>query len=239
MDSAKRIRHPSGADAAVQRDYGSGNAALPPPPSPRLSSLMRMRKYMASRGFAALALALVVSACRDSTGPGLTGDFSGDVTGDQTKSLEGDAFFSFGSVFGEPETGFALLLLEGSALGDNDDFIIIGREQEGRPAVGTYPIADQDGTPAASEFTATWFPATGENVDGQFFSTGGTVTITSSSSRRLRGSFQFDAIATLDSDPETFLEAAETGSFDAVSVDENRNPDTRITTVSLRRAAAR
>lgn len=200
---------------------------------------MRMRKYMASRGFAALALALVVSACRDSTGPGLTGDFSGDVTGDQTKSLEGDAFFSFGSVFGEPETGFALLLLEGSALGDNDDFIIIGREQEGRPAVGTYPIADQDGTPAASEFTATWFPATGENVDGQFFSTGGTVTITSSSSRRLRGSFQFDAIGTLDSDPETFLEVTVTGSFDAVFVDENGNPVTRITNVSLRRAAAR
>jgi hypothetical protein len=198
-----------------------------------------MRKYLASRGIAALALAVVVSACSDSTGPRLTGDFSGDVTGDQTKSLEGDAFFSFGSIFGEPETGFALLLLEGSALGDNDDFIIIGREQEGRPAVGTYQIADQNGTPTASQFIATWFPATGEDVDGEFFSTGGTVTITSSSSRRLRGTFEFDATGTLNSDPESVLDVTVTGSFDAVFVDENGNPVSRISNVTLRRAAIR
>ena len=194
---------------------------------------------MASRGIAVLALALVVGACSDdSTGPGLTGDFTANVTGEQTKSLEGDAFFSFGSIFGDPGTGFALLLLEGSALGDNDDFIIIGRQQEGRPPVGTYPIADQDGAPAASEFIATWFPATGETVDGEFFSTGGSVTITSSSSRRLRGTFQFDATGTLDANPTTLLDVSISGSFDAVFVDENGNPVSRITSVSVRRSVA-
>ena len=75
--------------------------------SPRHHHFMRMRKQMALRGIAAVALAFVVAGCSDSTGPGLTGDFDANVTGDQTKSLEGDAFFSFGSVFGEPETGFA------------------------------------------------------------------------------------------------------------------------------------
>src|SRR5688572_21628394 len=209
---------------------------LAPPPSPRLSSLMRMRKYMASRGFAALALALVVSACRDSTGPGLTGDFSGDVTGDQTKSLEGDAFFSFGSVFGEPETGFALLLLEGSALGENDDFILIGRSSDARPGVGTYDIVDSEGSPTASEFVAIWFPATGEEIDGEFVSTGGTLTITSSTSRRLRGTFEFDATGTMCDNP-TLMDVTISGDFDAVFVDENGSPVSRITRVSITRAA--
>ena len=194
---------------------------------------------MASRGIAALALALLIGACGDdSTGPGLTGDFTGNVTGDQTKSLRGDAFFSFGSIFGEPETGFALLLLEGSALGDNDDLIIIGREQEGRPAVGTYPIADQEGPPAPSEFVASWFPATGEEIDGQFTSTGGSVTITSSTSRRLRGTFEFEATGTMGDSP-TQLDVTVTGSFDAVFVDENGSPVGRISNVAVRRAAVR
>lgn len=194
---------------------------------------------MAFRSVAALALALFIGACdNDSTGPGLTGNFTGNVTGEHTKSLRGDAFFGFGSVFGEPEDGFGLLLLEGSALGDNDDFIVIGREAPGRPAVGTYEIADQDGTPTASQFVAAWFPATGENVDGNFYSTGGTVTITSSSTRRIRGTFEFDAIGSFDSDIENLLDVTVTGSFDAVLVDEN-GPVTRVTNVSFRRAAAR
>ena len=193
---------------------------------------------MAARSIAAIAFAIVVGACSDSTGPGLTGDFSGNVTGDQTKSLEGDAFFSFGSVFGDPEAGFALLLLEGSALGDNDDFIIIGRQQQGRPAVGTYPIVGQEGAPEPAEFVAGWFPATGEEVDGEFASTGGSITISTSTSRRLRGSFEFDAIGTMGEDP-TPLEVTITGTFDAVFVDENGSPVGRIGNVSVKRAAAR
>ena len=197
---------------------------------------MRMRKQMALRGIAALALALVVGGCSDSTGPGLTGDFDANVTGDQTKSLEGDAFFSFGSVFGEPETGFALVLLEGSAFGNNDDFILIGRSSEDRPGVGTYDIVDSEGNPTASEFVAIWFPATGEDIDGEFVSTGGTLTVTSSTSRRLRGSFEFDATGTMGENP-TLLDVTIRGDFDAVFVNENGSPVSRISNVSITRAA--
>lgn len=214
-------------------------------PRPRLpytqlgTIIMRMRKHMALRTVAALALVLVAAACdNDSTGPGLTGDFSGNVSGEHTKSLRGDAFFGLGSIFGEPEAGFGLLLLEGSALGDNDDFIVIGREAPGRPGVGTYQIVDEQGTPTESEFVAAWFPATGEDVDGNFYSTGGTVTITSSSTKRLRGNFEFDATGSFDSDLETLLDVTVTGTFDAVLIDEN-GPVTRVTNVSVRRAAVR
>ena len=181
------------------------------------------------------ALALVIAACGDSTGPRLTGDFSGNVTGDQTKSLEGDAFFSFGTVFGSP-ANFALLLLEGSALGESDGFIMIVRAQEGRPAVGTYGIVGEDGTPDPAEFVATWFP-TGE-AGGEFVSTGGSVTITSSSSRRLRGTFEFDAVGT-PGDPPTTAEVTITGSFDAVFVNENGSPVSRVSNVSVKPSAAR
>ena len=195
---------------------------------------MRTWKHMA-RGIAATVIALVIGACNDSTGPGLTGDFSANVTGDQTKALEGDAFFSFGTVFGEPESKFALMLLEGGALGESDGFILIAREQEGRPPVGTYAIADAE-APTAAEFLATWFP-TGD-VEGEFISTGGSVTITSSSSRRLRGTFEFDAIGTMGEDP-TQLEVTVAGTFDAVFVNENGSPVPRVSEVRVKRATAR
>ena len=195
---------------------------------------------MALRGIATLALALAAVGCgSDSSGPGLTGEFSGNVTGDHTKSMDGDAFFSLGPVFGEQDAGFSLLLLEGSALGENDDFIIISRAQAGRPSAGTYQIADQDaGAPAASEFIASWFPATGETVDGNFFSTGGTVTITTSSSQRVRGTFEFDAIGTFENDPEAFLDVTVTGEFDAARFGENAQVS-RVTNLTVRRAATR
>ncbi len=197
---------------------------------------MRIRKQLVRRGIALLALGVLVGGCKDSTGPGLTGDFIANVTGDETKSMEGDAFFSFGSVFGEPETGFALVLLEGSAFGENDDLILIGRASEDRPGVGTHEIVDTEGTPESSDFIATWFPATGEDIDGEFLSTGGTITITSSTSRRLRGSFEFDATGTMGEDP-TLLDVTISGDFDAVFVNENGSPVSRISNVRMTRAA--
>ena len=197
---------------------------------------MRSHKHMkAIRSIVVTALAVMVGACSDSTGPGLTGDFSGTVTGDQTKSLEGDAFFSFGTVFGSP-ANFALLLLEGGALGESDGFILIGRGQQDRPAVGTYAIVGEDETPDPAEFVATWFP-TGEE-GGEFVSTSGSVTITSSSSRRLRGTFEFDAVGSAG-DPPALTEITISGSFDAVFVNENGSPVSRISSVTVKRTAVR
>ena len=196
-----------------------------------------MKRLAALRISAVLALSLIVGGCgKDSTGPGLTGDFTASVTGDHTQSLRGDAFFSSGSTIGEFQGGFSLFLLEGSATGVNHDFIIISREQTGRPPVGTYQVVDGSTEPTADKFVAVWFPATGETVDGSFLSTGGTITVTTSTSRRLEGTFTFGAIGVFDDAPETELEVAITGTFDAVFADASGAIVTRITSMAQRPA---
>lgn len=199
-----------------------------------------MQTIGAFRISALLALALAVSGCgKDSTGPGLTGNFNASITGDVTQTLRGDAFFMTGTTTGEFQSGFGLFLIEGSAIGANDDFIIISREQAGRPPVGTYQIADGSTEPTAEQFVALWFPATGENVDGSFVATGGTFTITTSTNRRVAGSFSFGAIGFYETAPETELDVTITGTYDAIFADMDAAMVTRITSVTSRPAAAR
>lgn len=188
---------------------------------------------------ALLALALTVNGCsKDSTGPGLTGDFEASVTGDTTRTLRGDAFFTVGSTSGEFQSGFGLFLLEGSAIGTNDDFIIISREQAGRPPVGSYQVADGSTEPTADKFVALWFPATGDTVDGSFISTGGTLTVTTSTSRRVAGTFNFGAIGFFNSAPETELEVTISGTYDAIFANVQAYVATRITSMTRRPTAA-
>ena len=98
-----------------------------------------------------------------------------------------------------------------------------------------YIIAGEEGPPAPAEFLATWFP-TGE-IDGEFVSTGGSLTITSSSSRRLRGTFDFDAVGS-PGEGLPLLEVNITGTFDAVFVNENGSPVSRIGNVRVAPALA-
>ena len=189
---------------------------------------------MSFRAATALVVALGLVACRDSTGPGLTGEFTGNVTGDHTKSLEGDAFFGFGNDGGPSESGFSLVLLEGNALGQNDDLIMISRAQSDRPTVGTYAIVSGEaGEPLSSEFVAVWFPATGEEINGLFTGTGGSLTITSSASSRLRGTFEFDATGSFDTDPEAILDVSVTGTFDAVHIEASGALAARVTSLRV------
>ena len=186
---------------------------------------------------AALVVAVALTACRDSTGPGFTGEFSGNVTGGHTQSLKGDAFFGLGNVVEGSASGFSIVLLEGSALGQNDDLIMISRAQGDRPAVGTYPIVSGEADPpASSEFVAVWFPATGEEINGTFTGTGGSLTITSSASARLRGTFEFNATGGFDADPETILQVTVTGTFDAVHIDGSSNLSARVSNVRVQPA---
>ena len=196
-----------------------------------------MNPLAALRSSTLLAIALIAAGCgKDSTGPGLTGDFTASITGGHTQSLQGDAFFSVGAAIGGAQEGFSLFLLEGSALGANHDFIIISREQAGRPPVGTYQLVDGTTEPTADKFVAIWVPATGEEVDGNFIGTGGTVTVTTSTSRTFAGTFTFGAIGVFDNAPETELEVTITGTFNAVFVDASAAVVTRITSMATRPA---
>lgn len=198
-----------------------------------------MKRFAALRGLTLLAVALIAGGCggKDSTGPGLTGDFTASVTGDHTQSLRGDAFFDVGSTVGEFQGGFSLVLLEGSSLGTNHDFIIISREQSGRPPVGTYQLVDGNTEPTADKFVAVWIPATGETFDGTFVGTGGTLTITTSTSRGLSGTFSFGATGVFNDAPETELDVTVTGTFNAAFAAANTAVVTRITGVSRRPVA--
>lgn len=160
---------------------------LAPPPAPLIAPTFVL----------ALVLALVLSACGsdDPTGPGegASGTFQATLSGDVTASLTGGAMFT--TVPGE---AFVLNFSTGDASGSMG----IELEELGRPGTGTIQLG-------SSTSGAYGYGVVGNTL---FFSESGSVTITSSSSTALVGTFQFEA------QTPTADEITVTGTFSAQCV---------------------
>jgi len=135
---------------------------------------------------ACLALLLFLGACGSDSSSNPTdqpGSFTATVTGDFTADLSGLATSTGGSGTG----GWGIVLGPGS-----QQSITILTPGNDRPAAGTYPIMrgvqaiTAPGTPFAASLTV----AAGT---GSFSSSEGSLTITSSSSTRVVGTFYFEA----------------------------------------------
>ena len=163
----------------------------------------------------AIPAALLLAACGGSdapTGPGdgvgAEGSFTGTVSGALSKSVTGDAVFGTST----SEGGFALVL------GNETDGFIFGRELVGTLAVGSYAVYNFDDettdevppTALAGVFGLT--VGSSEYICG---TSGGTVTISSSTGTRLKGSVNVTATCY---DAVTAAEKAITltGQFDSV-----------------------
>jgi hypothetical protein len=164
------------------------------------------------------AVVLMAGACGSdkSTGPGDGGDntqaaFQATVTGDMAGDIQGGASFAeyqdqqVGQVF---ELGFS----EQGGTGR----IVLARNG-GRPGNGSHTIADvsNGGDPAAGEFVAVVYDGDPGNPDAVFVSTGGSVSVSSSSSKVVKGTFQFDCVGFTADDPNTPVNLTVSGTFTA------------------------
>jgi hypothetical protein len=185
------------------------------------------RRRLAPRSIARLvpaALAtLALAACGGgdkATGPGgasARGLFSGTVSGHVSRPLAGVAFY--GQVTEAGETGFAVGM--GSLGADQQtyrDLIVIGREQGGVPAAGTYPLynsaSDADARPEQFVLISTLkLPSGGDLVCA---ATTGTVTFRAEAGKRLAGAYSTQASCVDMTNPTEELRVTLAGSFDAV-----------------------
>jgi hypothetical protein len=160
---------------------------------------------MKIRQLCTLILAGALLGCfQDTTGMDGGGSFTATVTGDITANFQGVALFAT-----EPGFAFALVLTSP----DNTHAVAFARNQSSRPAVGQHGIvATEEAAEAA--FLANY--ARQNEPQAHFVSTGGTMQITSSGTRRLVGTFTFDAVGVRPSDPETELRITVSGTFDAL-----------------------
>jgi hypothetical protein len=164
------------------------------------------------------AAVLMAGACGGdkSTGPGDGGDntrasFQATVTGDMAGDIQGGASFAeyqdqqVGQVF---EFGFS----EEGGTGR----MVLARNG-GRPGNGSHTIADvSDGSdPGAGEFVAVVYDGDPGNPSAVFVSTGGSVSVTSSSSNLVKGTFQFDCTGFTSDDPNTQVNLSVSGTFTA------------------------
>lgn len=173
---------------------------------------------MRSITWMALAAATVLAACGgddNSTGPGNGGGattFQADVTGDVQTRVTGAALFGqaqddqYGAVFG----------VEMAETGAGESVIQIVRLGGAVPAAGTYTIADAlEGNPQDGDFVALAFDSDNGEPTAVFVAIGGTIKVTSSSATAFKGTFTFNALGGLFSDPETTLSIKVDGSFHA------------------------
>jgi len=174
-------------------------------------------RHVSLRLFFGLLLALTFTAC-DSDGDDGDGNGNGNgstigdaevmVTGAISDSFSGSALFGVD----DDGEGFGLALFEGNLVGGIPSGAIVsfGR-QEGRPAEGIYSFGEDTGNMFFAGAYATDF----SDITGATFvaSESGTITITSSSSDRVAGSFTFTGQAANISGE--LGEATVSGTFDA------------------------
>ncbi len=154
-----------------------------------------------------LALTLALPACdSDSTPPGgnQPGTFSATVTGTVAATLSGIA--ASGGAAASGGWGIAL------GPGDPQSITLLASGND-RPPAGTYPIVvfAQGGTAGGTAFVASIVAEPGVS---SYTSTGGTVTLSSSSASRVAGSFAFAAQRGTVSNPQN---VDVTGTFDATN----------------------
>jgi|SRR5687767_1283559 len=127
----------------------------------------------------ALVATMAVAGCGsdddDPFGPGNMGNFDGNITGDVTATLNGNAAFS---VYDDGGTDvFELILTSGSAV--EPTHVLTFVREGGRPANGTY-----------DDFTGAIFIDSGSDT---YVFDGGSVTITSSGTGGVNGSINITA----------------------------------------------
>ena len=180
-----------------------------------------MRRY-SFHLFLSLLLALTFTSCDsddngDGNGNGNGNGNGGTVVGDADVNVSGalDSSFSGSAVFGvdEDNTSFSLALFEGgfvTGTTPTGELVAIGRDG-GRPDVGTYDLGVTDNQVT---FVGAYISSLSNPTGATFVSSeSGTLTITSSSSDRIAGSFSFMGQAI--SGTGTVGEATVSGTFDA------------------------
>ncbi len=148
-----------------------------------------------NRVLLAIPAALLLAACGGSDGatgpgenPGQQGSFSGTIAGGLSKSVTGEAVFGTSA----SEGGFALML------GNDDDGFVFGRELAGIPATGTYQMYDLSDDEESEEMPASAiggvFGLTIGSASHLCYTTGGSITVTTSTSTRLAGTLNVTAV---------------------------------------------
>jgi hypothetical protein len=160
---------------------------------------------MTSRIALVLLLAGLMPGCLgDAAGPGTGGLFSATLSGDLQADILGTSMFA-------SETGHGFSLVMSS----HDQVHIIGfaRSQASRPGTGSHPIVATEEAAQAALLAA--YARHGPDPV-HLVSTSGTIEVTTSTARRLQGSYSFAARGYVASDPETELTVTVSGTFDAV-----------------------
>ena len=172
-------------------------------------------------------LALTTAACDSTDGDDdndqQLGTFNLEISGDAEASFDGFAFFGEAE---DPETGdnvFVIYFSESENLGTQAArYAFIGRNA-GRPGTGTFSVValDQGGDDIPEdEFVMIVSLGATPTSAISYLSNGGEISITSSSSNRLEGSFDINATGLQFDGTETQeLNVTVEGSFDAIGND--------------------
>ncbi len=147
-----------------------------------------------NRTLLAIPAALLLAACGgsdnpagpgDDPNPGQAGTFTGTIAGGIARSVTGSAAFGTSA----SEGGFTL------GLGDDDNGFIFGRELAGIPAAGTHQVwdLDEDDENVPENAISGVFGLNAGNASHLCYTTGGTITITTSTSTRLAGTLNVTA----------------------------------------------
>lgn len=179
---------------------------------------MKSTKWMALA-----AVAVMASACGDDkgTGPnGRMGDFSAEVSGDLEDNLDGWALF--GDVEDEEgNTGFGLILSEIEDENDEGSVITFVRLNSTTLPNDEYDVQDMNGDLADGDVVAMAVEqGEGGAMVGVFFSTSGTLNVTTSNENTIRGNFTMEMTGFAFDDPETEYNVTVEGEFDAKRGDE-------------------
>lgn len=141
-----------------------------------------------------LGVLLVLPGCEEAHKS--RGSFSMDIAGDVNYSIDGNAVFGGATDPKTRERGFALILTTGKTNPGNrldGETLYLAKLQTGRPAVGTYTVANPDDTTNVN--AAFWGYAL---LDAEPFITfvtqTGTVTIESNEEDNVSGTFQLRAV---------------------------------------------
>lgn len=159
-------------------------------------------------------------------GNGDQGSFSATLSGDLSGSLSGNAFFS---VVDDPDApsgqAFSLFLTEGNLMdiGNTGDYIGFLRFGD-RPGTGEYTISTD---PEGGDVAGVYVDFSNQTARAIVSAEVGTLTVTTSETGRLAGTFSFSGQGFNTSDPQNpqEIEGEVEGSFNAVFIDPGDAPD--------------
>lgn len=159
------------------------------------------------------AASLLMTGCGDDgpTDVASTATFNMTVSGAVAATAQGPAHF--GATTGEDGSPAFMLVLGGET---SDHLVALFRAGSARPEVGTYEFSTPaQGNPPAGKWGGAYFVGEGDELLGLFGATSGTLTITESSNRKVKGTFQFTGDGLFGTDTDEPAQVMVTGSFDA------------------------